>query len=91
MKTADKEHPWGREWRELKPCEGCGHNRMVKVSAWKKGFYGSGAGAAEEEKPRWARFCQACDLLARAQRHEETAHEFRRRARAIIEKRSAQP
>lgn len=82
-----KETNYTRKWREVKPCDTCGHKRLVQIRVWKKGSAGSGTEAANEETPSWNRTCDACDLMQRAVNHEHQARVFRERARSILAKR----
>lgn len=67
--------------RRKMACENCGLERLVPVSDWGEAW------GAHHERYTWPRFCSACDLLHRAQRHEQAAKRFRDRASAIFAKR----
>jgi len=65
----------GSGWQR-RPCEGCGFVRRVLVHY------------APEFPDIWNKFCEVCDLRARAMRHKTVAARFERRANAIEEARA---
>jgi hypothetical protein len=58
-----------KEFREIRPCQTCGHRRRVKVSVWSHP-------GAQTPTEHFAKECSVCAMFTRARNHFATAAEL---------------